>query len=204
MATDNLRHEYATLFPSAITALIGAGTEKFVAKSLVLKRAEKRSDFFLMSKSGKRVILIEVQGYLDEWLRHRMLATMALFCLQHRFRGQMEAAIIFLTEAQRKASENFHRQFRGISRLRFAPRVIVLQRLQVQALQRTNNILLAPLYSLCDITPREIKQRARAWGKQIRGASPLPREARSNLLTLLGATITHRIKNIKADEVSEL
>ena len=60
MATDNLMHEYATLFPSAVGALIGAGKEKFVAKSLVLKRAEKRSDFFLMSKNGKRVILIEV------------------------------------------------------------------------------------------------------------------------------------------------
>lgn len=96
------------------------------------------------------------------------------------------------------------RQFRGISTLHFAPRIIVLQRLKVAGLQKAKDIVLAPLYPLCDITPAEIKQRAESWAKEIRSASHLPQEARSNLLTLLGAAITHRIKKIKADEVTEL
>jgi len=204
VATDNLFHEYAVRFPRGVGKLLGTGEEKFIAKSLVLKRAEKRPDLFLINKSGKRVILIETQGYSDDWLYHRMIATMSLFCLQQRFRGRMEAAVIFLNESQLRAAEKFHRQFRGISSLHFAPRIIVLQRLKVEELQKTNDILLVPLYPLCDITPAEIKRRAEGWAKEVRNARHLPKEARDNLLALLGAAITHRIKKIKADEVTEL
>ncbi len=204
MATDNLFHEYALRFPRGVSRLLGAGNESFVAKSLVLKRAEKRPDLFLIRKNGKRVILVETQGYNDEWLYYRMLASLSLYCLQQGYTGKMEAAVIFLNEAQRRAAEKFHRRFQGLSTLLFEPRVIVLQRLKVEELQMTNDILLAPLYPLCDITPAEIKQRAESWAKEIRSARHLPQAARSNLLTLLGAAITHRIKKIKADEVTEL
>jgi len=204
VATDNLFHEYAVRFPRGVGKLLGIGNEKFVAKSLVLKRAEKRPDFFLINQTGKRVILVETQGYSDEWLYHRMLATMSLFCLQQRFRGRMEAAVIFLNEAQRRAAEKFHRQFRGISTLRFEPRIIVLQRLKVEELQKTNDIVLAPLYPLCDITPAEIKRRAEGWAREVRSARHLPKEARNNLLALLVTSISHRMRKLKSEEIGEM
>ncbi len=132
MATDILFGEYTTRFPNAIAKLIQAGADDFEAKSLTVKRTEKRADLFLISRKAKRMILVEPQGYKDERLYYRMVATMLLYSLQHEYRGRMEAAVIFETESQWRAAESFFhhvtlRQQRSNSTLligpnKFAPR----------------------------------------------------------------------------------
>jgi len=105
MATDNLFGDYGTRFPNALGRLIEAGADDFEAKSLTIKRTEKRADLFLISRKAKRMILVEPQGYKDARLYHRMVATMVLYCLQHDYAGKMEASAIFLSESQARERE---------------------------------------------------------------------------------------------------
>ncbi len=205
MATDILFGEYATRFPNALAKLIHAGADEFEAKSLTIKRAEKRADLFLISHKAKRIILVEPQGYKDDRLYHRMVATMILYCLQHKHKGRMEASVIFENVSHWRAAESFfHQQFSGISSLKFSPRVLVLRRTKVAELKKHGDACLIPLYPLCGVTPTEIKQRAFDWAEQIRATPTLNQQEKESLLSFLGGAISHRIRKLKLNAVSRL
>jgi hypothetical protein len=205
VATDNLFGDYGVKFPNALGKLIQAGMDDFEAKSLTIKRAEKRADLFLISRKAKRMILVEPQGYKDVRLYHRMVATMVLHSLQHEYRGRMEAAVIFETESQWRAAESFfHQQFSGISTLKFSPRVLVLRRIKINELKKHEDVHLIPLYPLCEVTPTEIKNRAFDWAEQIRTTPALRKQEKENLLAFLGGAISHRIRKLKFNAISKL
>ncbi len=205
MATDNLFGEYGTRFPNALGKLIEISADDFEAKSLTIKQTEKRADLFLISRKAQRMILVEPHGYKDPRLYHRMVATMTLYCLQHDYAGKMEAAVIFLTESQRRAAESiFHRQFDGISSLQFSPRVLVLGSIKIEELQKREDARLVPIYPLCDVTPTEIKQRAFEWAEQIRAASDLQKQDKESLLAFLGGAISHRMRKLKFNAIDKL
>jgi len=205
VATGNLFGDYGTRFPNALGKVIEAGVDDFEAKSLTIKRTEKRADLFLISRKAKRMILVEPQGYKDVRLYHRMVATMMLYCIQHDYVGKMEASAIFLSESQWRAAESlFHRQFAGISTLQFSPRVFVLGRVKVEELKKHKDARLIPLYPLCDVTPTEIKQRAFDWAEQIRSATELRKQEKESSLAFLGGAISHRIRKLKFNAVNKL
>lgn len=205
MATDNLFGEYGTRFPNTLGKLIDVNTDDFEAKSLTIKRAEKRADLFLISRKAKRMILVEPHGYKDPQLLHRMVATMMLFCLQNDYDGKMEAAVIFLTDSQRRSAESvFHRQFSGISTLRFSPRVIVLSRIEIEELQKREDARLVPLYPLCNVTPTKIKEHAFDWAEQIRSTTDISKPDKESLLSFLGGAISHRIRTLKFKAIDKL
>jgi predicted transposase YdaD len=205
VATDNLFGDYGVKFPNALGKLIQAGADDFEAKSLTIKRAEKRADLFLISRKTKRIILVEPQGYKDGRLFHRMVATMMLFCLQHEYEGRMEASVIFENVSHWRAAESFfNRQFAGISTLKFSPRVIILRRIKIDELKKHEDVHLTPLYPLCDVTPTEIKQQAFDWAEQIRTAPALRKQDKENLLAFLGGAISHRIRKLKFNAISKL
>ncbi len=205
MATDNLFGDYGVKFPNALGKLIQAGANDFKAKILTMKRIEKRSDLFLISRKAKRMILVEPQGYKDARLYHRMVATMVLYCLQHEHEGRMEASVIFEHVSHWRAAESFfHQQFAGISTLKFLPRVLVLRRIKIGELEKHSDVRLIPLYPLCNVTPTEIKQHAFEWAEQIRATPTLQQQEKESLLSFLGGAISHRIRKLKLNAVSRL
>jgi predicted transposase YdaD len=116
MATDKLFLEYATHFTSAFAGLIGVEAGAYEVKSITLKATENRTDIFLVSQSGANVVLVETQGYDDEYLYHRMVAAKMLFCVQHKYTGDMDAAVIFLEESNYgKGQIRDERKFKSIS-----------------------------------------------------------------------------------------
>lgn len=204
MATDKLFHEYAVHFPRALAKVIHADEEEYVAKSLVLKETEKRADHFFVSQTSEHVILLENHGYDDEELYYRMIKTMVLFCTQFKFRGRMEAAVIFMEESNRRAAETFYRQFDQSAVLQFTPRIVVLGEMKVEELIQLGDVYLTPLYPLCDLSPVEIEARAPTWAEQIKTAPRLQDDERRNLLTLVGGFISHRNKKLTSDDLTRI
>ncbi|MGH7595746.1 MAG: DUF2887 domain-containing protein [bacterium] len=168
MATDKLFYDYATHFTKAFAKFIGVAADEYQAKSLTLKETEKRPDLFLISQSGNNVVLVETQGYDDEYLYHRMVAAKMLYCLQFKYTGKMDAIAIFLDESQYSAAERFHQQFDGSSALKFSPKSIILSRIKIEELSRLGDVHLSPLYPLCDISPEEIEQQAATWAERLK------------------------------------
>ncbi|MGH7450544.1 MAG: DUF2887 domain-containing protein [bacterium] len=204
MATDKLFHEYATYFTNAFAKFIGVRAGEYVAKSITLKQTEKRSDLFLIDQSGAYMALVETQGYDDEYLYHRMVVTQMLYCIQHHYAGEMDAAVIFLDESNYQAALSFDRQFVSSATLKFSPKVIILGRLKVDELSRLGNVHLIPLFPLCDISPHAIEQQAPAWAEKIKTAPDLNEEERRNLTALLGGFISHRIRTITKETLRQL
>jgi hypothetical protein len=200
VGTDKLFGEYATMFPNAMAKFVQAESDDYEAKSVTFKEIEKRSDLFLIGRSGRRVVLLETQGYPYEELYYDMVKKIMLFCTQYKYRGSIDATAVFLEEAHYRAAEAFEQQFGRSSLLRFSPKVFVFSRIKVEELSRLDDVHLTPLYPLCDITPDEIEQQAPSWAAQIKSAPDLTEPERKNLLGFLGGAISHRIK-IKPNEV---
>lgn len=196
MATDKLIYEYATHFTKAFAKFIGVEAGDYEAKSITLKQTEKRADLFLISPSGTKVVLVETQGYDDAYLYHRMVAAKMLYCLQFKYTGEMDAAVIFLEESHYRAALLLDRQFTRSSALKFSPRIIVLSRFNVDELRRFGDIHLTPFYPLCNISSEEIERQAPQWADTIKTTSELHEDERRNLLGLLGGFISHRIKTL--------
>lgn len=203
MGTDKLLGEYTAHFPNAVAKFIDAAPDDYEAKSLTFKEIEKRADVFLIGRSGEHVVLVETQGYNDEELLYSMLQKLLFFCTQNKYRGSIDAVAIFLDEAHyRAAVEPFERQF-GVL-LKFTPKVFVFSRIKVEELSRLDDVLLIPLYPLCDVSPQEIEQQAPSWAKQIKEAAGLTESDRKNLLSFLGGAISHRIKTMNAERINQL
>jgi predicted transposase YdaD len=203
VGTDKLLGEYTAHFPNAVAKFIDAAPDDYEAKSLTFKEIEKRADVFLIGRSGEHVVLVETQGYNDEELLYSMLQKLLFFCTQNKYRGSIDAVAIFLDEAHyRAAVEPFERQF-GVL-LKFTPKVFVFSRIKVEELSRLDDVLLIPLYPLCDVSPQEIEQQAPSWAKQIKEAAGLTESDRKNLLSFLGGAISHRIKTMNAERINQL
>jgi len=199
MATDILFNKYARHFTKTFAQFIGLAAGEYEVKSLTLKETEKRTDIFLIGQAG--VVLVETQGYDDEYLYHRMVATMALYCIQNKYAGAMDAAVIFLDESHYRAALLFERQY---SALKFSPKVIVLRRFKSEDLSRLGDVYLTPLFPLCDISPEEIEQQAPSWAEKIKAATELAENERKDLLGLLGGFISHRIKALSKELITKI
>ena len=200
MGTDKLFGEYMTMFPNAMAKFVQAEADDYEAKSVTFKETEKRSDIFLIGRSGEHVVLVETQGYPEENLYYDMVKKIMFFCTQYKYRGSIEATAVFLDEAHHRAAAVFERQFERTALLKFSPKVFVFSRIKVEELSRINDVHLLPLYPLCDVTAKEIEQQAPGWAAQIKSAPELTEQERKNLLGFLGGAISHRIK-IKPSEV---
>ena len=204
MATDKLIHEYATNFPNPFAKFVHAEADDYEAKSVTFKETEKRSDIFLIGRSGQHVVLVETQGYADEELYYHMIKKIMFYCTQHKYWGNMDATAIFLDESHYRAAGRFERQFGHSLLLRFTPKVFVFSRIKVEELSQLNDIHLTPLYPLCDISPQQIEQQAPDWAAQIKSAPDLTEPERKNLLSFLGGAISHRIKTMTPDVIDKL
>lgn len=205
MATDKLFYEFAVRFPNALAKLIGAEPGEYEARSITLKQTEKRADFFLFSRTDTYVVLVETQGYDDPFLYHRMLAAIALFCIQNEYKGEVDVAVIFLDEShERTAMKNFKQQFARSGVLKFSPKTIVLSRLNIEELRKGDDVYLKPLFPLCDVSPETIEQYGPDWAKEIKTAPELDEESCKNLLGLLAGFISHRIKALNENILEQL
>lgn len=203
MGTDKLLGEYTAHFPNTVAKFIQAAPDDYVAKSLTFKEIEKRADIFLVGRSGEHVVLVETQGYNDDELLYSMLQKVLFYCTQNKYRGSIDAVVIFLDEAHYRAVvEPFERQF-GVL-LKFAPKIFVLRRFSVDDLRQLDDVHLIPLYPLCNITSEAIIQQAPNWAKQIKRAKKLTIGERKNLLSFLGGAVSHRIKTTTEEIISKL
>jgi len=205
MATDRLFYEYAVRFPNVVAKLIGAEPGEYEARSVTLKQAERRADFFLINRTRASVVLVETQGYDDPFLYHRMLATIALFCLQNDYKGRVDVAVIFLDESHHRAAiKIFKKQFSRSGALKFSPKTIVLSRMKLDDLRNVDDVYLKPFFPLCNISPETIEQQAPDWAEEIKSSPELDEESCKNLLGLLAGFISHRIKLLDEDILLQL
>jgi len=149
-------------------------------------------------------MLVETQGYEKDDLLYHMVKKIMLFCTLYKYWGSMDATAIFLEESHYRAAGLFERQFGQSSLLRFNPKIFVFSRIKVDELSQLNDIHLTPLYPLCDISPEGIKQQAPLWAEQIKSAPDLTMDERKNLLSFLGGAISHRVKTMTKNEISNL
>lgn len=204
MPTDKLILEYSTYFPNATAKVVDAQPDDYEAKSITFKAIEKQADIFLIGRSGKHVVLIEPQGYKKEKLHYDMLLKVTLFCVQFNYRGSLEAAAIFWEESHARAAEQyFEEQFGNSSLLRFKPKMLILSRIKESDLLRFDDIHLAPLYPLCDLSQSEVEAKIPQWAEQIKTASGITDAERQQLLGLLAGAISHRIKSVTIQELNK-
>jgi len=206
MATDKLFHKYSVECGTSLLRLLDIDDcEEYKAFSFTVKEIERRSDIVFENQRGKeRAIWVEFQGYRDEYVFYRMNVAISLYCQERKFNGEILPIVIFLNHSHRQAARMLVYHFNGRQRLYFEPEVIVIRKKSVKELQDLNDVYLIPLYPLCDISPKEIKESAPEWAEEIKESEQLSDSEKNNVLAMLGGFISHRIQKLTLDDINQL
>jgi len=108
--TDKIFYKLMQLSGSAVLKLFGIPTkqaEKYTFRAIALKEVEFRPDIEglpMLENSQHGRAYIEFQGYKDELIRQRLIANIALSCLQTAYHDAVTAAIIFTDTSYQKAA----------------------------------------------------------------------------------------------------
>jgi len=89
MATDKLFYNYSLRYPASVLRLLKIKDyDEYKAVSYSIKHIECHPDIVFENLYGeKRVIFLEYQGYPDEWIFHRLLTGMLLYCQERQYAG---------------------------------------------------------------------------------------------------------------------
>jgi len=206
MATDKLFHQYSMQYGSSLLRLLEIEDFKdYKASSYTVKDIERRSDVVFENQKGKeRAIWIEFQGYRDEFVFYRLTVAMAMYCQEQNFVGEIKPVVIFLKHSHLKAARMLFFHYEGRQYLVFEPEVIVLGKKSVNELHALGDVRLIPLYPLCDIAPDEIKAHSHEWAEEIQKMKQLSNREKSNILSLLGGFISHRIRKLSLKDINKL
>ncbi len=205
MATDKLIYKLAINYPAAILKPLGiAGGENYKASSLTFKATENRRDLIFEKRSGKEVVFVESHGYADPYVYHGLLDGMMMYCRQKKFTGEMRAAVIFLKKSHYVAALKFRHHFDGYAELAFRPIVLVMNQIELEALESLNDVRLIPLYPLSKVTSRQIEASIPTWGERIKNAEQISMVERKELLSLLGSFVMHRVKKLTLNMFNQL
>jgi len=205
LATDKPFYKLAMSHPAAILKLIGVvDGEDYVASSITLKATENRRDLIFKNRAGDKVLFVESHGYADPYVYHALLDGMMMYCRQKQFKGGLRAAVIFLEKSHHDAAMKLAHHFDGHAESAFQPIVLVMNQIELEALESLNDVRLIPLYPLCKVTSRQIEAAIPAWGERIKKAKQMSIVERKDLLTLLGGFVAHRVKRVTLDVFNKL
>ncbi|MDZ7361642.1 MAG: Rpn family recombination-promoting nuclease/putative transposase [candidate division KSB1 bacterium] len=205
MATDKPFYKLAIKHPVAILKLLGVfDGDDCVASSITFKATENRRDLIFKNRTGDKILFVEVHGYADPYVYHGQLDGIMMYCCHKQFKGEFRAAVIFLENSHHKAALKLAHHFDGHAQLAFQPMVLIMNQIELEALESLNDVRLIPLYPLCKVTSRQIEASIPAWGDRIKHAEQMSIAERKELLSLLGGFVSHRVKRLAPKVFNQL
>jgi len=205
VATDKPFYKLAINHPAAILKLFGViDDEDYVASSITLKATENRRDLIFKNRTGDKIVFVELHGYADPYVYHGLLDGIMLYCRQKKFTGELRVGVIFLEKSHHQAALELAHHFDGHAELAFRPIVLVMNQIELEALESLNEVRLIPLYPLCKVSSRQITASIPAWGERIRDAKQISIVERIELLSLLGNFVMHRVNKLALNRFNKL
>jgi hypothetical protein len=205
VATDKLIHKLATSHAAAVLKLFKIPDgDDYQASSFTFKEVENRRDIIFEKATGDEVILLEAQGYDDEYLLHRTIMGRMMYHIQKKFTGKLRTIVMFLEESHYHAALKLAHHFDGTSELAFQPTVFIFDQKEVSELENLNDVRLVPFYPLCKVSPAQIRAMAPKWAERIKTAAELSEAERHDLLSYLGGFMMHRLKESNLENINQL
>jgi hypothetical protein len=205
VATDKLFHKLATSHAAAILKLFKIPDyNDYQASSFTFKEVENRRDIIFEKSTGDEAVLLEAQGYDDEYFLHRTIMGRMMYHLQKKFTGKLRTIVMFLEESHYYAALKLAHHFDGSSELAFQPTVFIFDQKEVSELENLDDVRLVPLYPLCKVSPDQIRATAPKWAERIKTATELSEAERRDLLSYLGGFMMHRLKESNLENINQL
>lgn len=205
MATDKLIHKLAISHAAAILKIFKIPNgDDYQASSFTFKEVENRRDIIFEKITGDEAVLLEAQGYNDEYLLHRTVMGRMMYHIQKKFTGKLQTIIMFLEESHYHAALKLAHHFDGTTELAFQPTIFIFDQKEVAELESIDDVRLVPLYPLCKVSPEQIKLMAPKWATRITTATELPEVERRGLRELLGGFLMHRLKESHIETINQI
>jgi hypothetical protein len=205
VATDKLFHKLATNHTAPILKLFKIpNDDDYRASSFTFKEVENRRDIIFEKLSGDEAVLLEAQGYDDEYLLHRTVMGRMMYHVQKKFTGKLRTIVMFLEESHYHAASKLAHHFDGTSELTFQPTIFIFAQKEISELESLNDVRVVPLYPLCKVSPDEIRTAAPKWAERIKTAENLTDAERRELLSYLGGFMMHRLKESNLENINQL
>ena len=205
MATDKLFYRLLKSYAAAVLKLLGiANPEDYRASSFTFKEIENRRDMIFEKQDGEEAVLLETQGYDDDYFLHKTVVGAMLYCAQNNFRGRFHVITMFLEPSQHRAATRLAHHFDGSSGLAFQPSVFIFGQKDISELETLNDVRLIPLYPLCNLTAEQVRMLAPQWAAKIKAAAGLTEKTSVDLLALLGGFVSQRVKNLSVAEINTI
>lgn len=205
MATDKLIHKLATSHAAAILKLFKVPDyDDYRASSFTFKEVENRRDIIFEKSTGDEAVLLEAQGYDDEYFLHRTVMGRMMYHVQKKFTGKLRTVVMFLEESHYHAASKLAHHFDGSSELAFQPTVFIFSATELSELESLDDVRLVPLYPLCKVSPDQIRTSAPVWAERIKTAEELSEAERRDLLSYLGGFMMHRLKESNLENINQL
>lgn len=205
MTTDKLFYRLLKSYAAAVLKLLGIShPESYRASSFTFKEIENRRDMIFESEDGEEVVLLETQGYDDDYFLHKTVVGAMLYCAQNKFRGRFRVIAMFLEASHYRVASRLAHHFDGSTGLAFQPTVFIFGRKNVAELEALDDVRLIPLYPLCNLSSEQVKALAPQWAVRIKAAKELAEKTSADLLALLGGFVSQRVKNLTITEINEM
>jgi hypothetical protein len=205
VATDKLIHKLATTHPAAILKLFKIPDhDDYKASSFTFKEIENRRDIIFEKITGDEAILLETQGYDDAYFYHRTVIGRMMYHIQKQFTGKLRTVVIFLEQSHYHAASKLAHHFDGSTELAFQPTIIILNQKEIAELESFDDVRLVPLYPLCKISRKQIKEAALKWAERIKTTSLLSEKERHDLIHVLTGFLAHRLPDLSLKQLNQL
>jgi predicted transposase YdaD len=204
--TDDPFYQLMQVSGSSVLKLFGLSQEEadqYQFKAVVLKDKSLKPDVegrpYLENAQGR--VFLESQGYLDKFIRHRLLAEVFWSCRQEGYTGPVWACILYTQKEYQQKAESLT-QFRGAKNCQLADCIheIVLTDYTEAELLRIDPhlVILVPL-TITDPTQVKLWEKAAEWKATIKQVFPEERQA--DALNVLGLFVLHQFRHITVEEV---
>ena len=205
MTTDKLFYRLFKSYAAAVLKLLGVSNpEDYRASSFTFKEIENRRDMIFEKQDGEETVLLETQGYDDDYFLHKTVVGAMLYCSQNNFRGRFRVITMFLEPSHHRAATRLAHHFDGSSGLAFQPSVFIFGQKNLAELEAVNDVRLIPLYPLCRVSPEEVKALAPQWAARIKAAPSLTEKTSVDLLALLGGFVSQRVTQLSLAEINDM
>jgi predicted transposase YdaD len=193
---------------SSVLKLLGmsdAQAQRYRFKAVVLKEKKLAPDIegwpVFEGEDGR--IIIEFQGYPDEFIRYRLIAETLLSCAQEQYSGQVRVAIIYTDEKYQAVALPLP-EFKGLKTCRWSRRcwreLVLTNHTQKQLGEIDDRlILLAPFTLTTRASKATVLAKSQEWKEQIRKV--FPANEQQEALDVLGLFVLHRFSKLTYEEV---
>ncbi len=206
--TDEAFVKLMSVSGSSILKWLGlsdAQAQRYQFKAVILKEKKLAPDIVgrpvLEGEDGR--IIIEFQGYPDEFIRYRLIAETLLGCAQEQYSGQVRVAIIYTDEKYQQVALPLP-EFKGTQTCRWSHQcwreLVLTQQTQTQLCAIDEKlILLAPFTLTTRATKATVLAKSQEWKAQIRKV--FTENEQPAALDVLGLFMLHRFSKFTYEEV---